>query len=447
MTFPGIIFWMLLLFVCFSRGAWIYYLIFASWSFGTLAVLPPSLTASSITPAWVCAIALALREGARVGFGKFLNYFFDAKTFLPLTLVTIYGVFSSVIMPNLFAGKFEVVVMRLSEATPGAAPLAYSAANVTQSLYFIICSVFTVAVYSAAKSASEMGSLLKGFQFGAVVAVVTGLADIGLSQVGATSLLLPFRNAAYSLMVDDDVMGIKRTVGLMSEASSYGGLTFGFLSVYVFAPNNWTPLTGRPIVQILIISALVAMVYLSTSSGALAMLGLLLFLMFLNFVRGLFVGRPFAAAGIFSALIALTCAVGAVLFLAPIAEFVQRFLDTVIFTKSQSQSYIERSSWNRIAMEAFYKTYGLGAGLGSVRASSWAVSVLGNIGFPGAALILLLIGRALVGSPVAVQDREKLWSIKLPIVLTCVGASLSSTSPNYGLPMAFLLGIALSFIS
>ena len=446
MTLPGLLFWLFLIFSMVSRGPWIYYLTFASWSFGTLAVLPPALVGSSITPAWVCALAFTAREISRVGYQRFLQPLLSPKILLPLTLCTIYGAVASVLMPLLFEGRFEVVIMRLNVTGPGIVPLAFSVANITQTLYFVICTAFTAAVYSAANSPGESDALFASFRIGAFIAIVTGFMDLGLSQVGGTALLEPFRNATYSLMIDDNVMGMKRTVGLMSEASSYGGLILSFLTLFAYAPVNWTPLTGGAVKQFLLTATLCFMIYLSTSTGSIVMLGIVGVILTLNFVRNTLLSRQFALAGLFGVLVALTICVGVVLFYAPMAEFAQKFIESIVLTKTQSQSYIERSSWNRIAYEAFLNTYGLGAGLGSARSSSWFIAVLGNIGLPGALLFAALFWRIAFTRGIPEIHREKLWSVKLAIFINCVGLSLSSTTANFGLPVSFFVGLAFAFI-
>ena len=50
MTWPGVLFWLVVIWAATSRGPAIYYLFFACWSFGTLAVMPPALSIGNLTP-------------------------------------------------------------------------------------------------------------------------------------------------------------------------------------------------------------------------------------------------------------------------------------------------------------------------------------------------------------------------------------------------------------
>ncbi len=56
---PVILFWVLLLIGMASRGPFIFYLLFGSMSFGSLAVIPPEITQGlSFTPPPIIALAI-----------------------------------------------------------------------------------------------------------------------------------------------------------------------------------------------------------------------------------------------------------------------------------------------------------------------------------------------------------------------------------------------------
>jgi hypothetical protein len=65
-------------------------------------------------------------------------------------------------------------------------------------------------------------------------------------------------------------------------------------------------------------------------------------------------------------------------------SYVKDLLDTLIVNKLSSDSGVERTAWNRQALTNFAETFGLGAGIGSLRASSFPVAVLASIGVIGA---------------------------------------------------------------
>jgi hypothetical protein len=78
--------------------------------------------------------------------------------------------------------------------------------------------------------------------------------------------------------------------------------------------------------------------------------------------------------------------------------YVQDLLNNLVLNKLSSDSGIERTAWNRQALTTFFDTFGFGAGIGSLRASSFLIAVLASIGVFGAItygafLICVLWGR------------------------------------------------------
>lgn len=67
----------------------------------------------------------------------------------------------------------------------------------------------------------------------------------------------------------------------------------------------------------------------------------------------------------------------------PLRLYLEDAINTVILTKLSSSSGVERSAWNAQALTNFLDTYGFGGGVGSLRASSFPIAVLGSIGIAG----------------------------------------------------------------
>ena len=150
---------------------------------------------------------------------------------------------------------------------------------------------------------------------------------------------------------------------------------------------------------------LLALLLFSTSSTAYVALGtytvfLALAAAWQSFVPG---GRPLAL-GWGSLLCGVTAAAACLaILLAPEAlTTVWQFFDAMVVRKLESESGLERSSWNAQAWVNTMETLGLGAGLGSVRASSFPFVLVSNVGFPGAGLFLAFVVRAATpqGGPV-----------------------------------------------
>jgi len=69
----------------------------------------------------------------------------------------------------------------------------------------------------------------------------------------------------------------------------------------------------------------------------------------------------------------------AVLALTPHAlDYVFDLIDGMVFHKTESDSYAERTMWTRVAVDAFFTTNGFGVGLGSARTSNWFANILSS---------------------------------------------------------------------
>jgi hypothetical protein len=118
-------------------------------------------------------------------------------------------------------------------------------------------------------------------------------------------------------------------------------------------------------------------------------------------------------------------------------------LNAMVFKKSESSSFYERSFWNHTGKLAFFETHGLGAGAGSARTSNWAISVLSNTGAPGfglmAAFIVIILMQA--GSEVSNRWASLARGAKYAFIVFLVGQVASGTNIDPGLNFAMLAAI------
>ena len=137
----------------------------------------------------------------------------------------------------------------------------------------------------------------------------------------------------------------------------------------------------------------------------------------------------------------------AIAFIPALQEAVTQLGEATILNKMTTQSGVERSLWNSQALAVFFATYGLGAGVGSVRASSFLIALLANVGVIGTALYAMFLLSALRerGLPRndpyrrAVQDAARAACIAL-----LVSASVAGGSVDLGLVFSLLAGIGSS---
>ncbi|PIB91621.1 hypothetical protein [Caulobacter sp. FWC2] len=424
----------------FVRGPFLLYVTFIAQSFGSMAAIPPGLLGGiTLTPGWI-AIALltfqtiVMRRPGRAALVSVL----DPKQLGLLTACALYGVFSAFVFPRLFEGEVRVVPMRVM--IRAAVPLTPTTSNLTQALYFLltVATVWTAHVF--ARTVEGRRQLLKGIMIGGMAAVLTGVLDMVASTVGLTAMLAPFRNASYALLVDAEVSFGRRVVGLMTEASSYGGLCIGYLSSiflmrtgYVGRGRTWSWLLSL---------GLIVMAVLSTSSSTYVALAVcIMTIMMAATVDTLKVG----VRGIAPISLAYLALVSVLLVLAlkpDILDGAMVAIDQTVLQKHKTSSYAERGYWNQTALDAFLGTYGLGAGLGSLRASSWALAVLGNIGAVGAFLTAAFIAVRFSAKAPSGLGLDRLHrAAKFALIPILVAASLAGTSVYFGFAAAVLFGL------
>ena len=333
--------------------------------------------------------------------------------------------------------------MQRFSATFGATCLAPYSSNVIQAAYFVLTTLLVVNIYFAASDPERRTALFEGFAWGAVAAVVTGLLDFAFSAVGLSSLLEPYRNAAYVLLTDNEVGDMRRVVGLMSEASAYASLCVSFLAPLAISPpdrhaapwGRWrTPL----------VAALLIMTYLSTSSGGYVALGCVALVVLAGVGLSMLELSRAAWRADYWIMILGVAALGVAVFAPQVVDTLAHMLDLVVFQKAQTSSYVERSMWNSMAYQAFLHSYGLGAGIGCCRTSSWLFAVLGNIGVPGGALMLAFMVQFFLARAADPRDRGLLRIAKLAILPALFVISLTSPSVNFGLGAGWLFGLGVA---
>ena len=302
------------------------------------------------------------------------------------------------------------------------------------------------ASYIICNRPAERRSFFDALIFGACVAVVTGLIDSIVSTAHAGSLLAPFRTASYVLMDSAEMLGVRRIIGLTPEASSYAALVFGFAVIIAMAPSP-SLYFPRPSPWRQVLSAsLIAMTLASTSSsGVVSVMGLSAVIGGWAII-GALRGRLSSIAILFSSLVISTAMIGAVLFLPDVSGFASRMFDTLVLKKSLSDSYIERSTWNQVSLDAFIRSFGLGVGLGSARASSYIPMVLSNLGLPGALCLMVFFGQILLARAADRADRELVTNLKLAVPAGLIPLILAGTSPNFGLANSVLYGALMAVL-
>jgi hypothetical protein len=244
------------------------------------------------------------------------------------------------------------------------------------------------------------------------------------------------------LHLDDEVYGMKRIVGSYPEASSFARATLGSLA---FTGTLW--LGGRrPALTGPLASASLILVVLSTSSTGLAGTPLVLVLLYMTLMLrgGFHPSRPFSSAAALGAPIAVVAVTLAVLLNDAAAETVRSYFDLLIFSKSSSDSGVERSSWNTYAIQNFFDSLGLGVGLGTVRTSSFPIALVSNVGVLGTAFYLLFIASALLRRPGPARSfsADVRMAARNGCLALIIGDTFAAPTVEQGLLFYVLAGLA-----
>jgi hypothetical protein len=285
--------------------------------------------------------------------------------------------------------------------------------------------------------------------FGGVAIVLTGLLDIVLYHGGLSRLLDPFRTATYALLTDVEAEGAKRVVGLMPEASVYGSLCVSAAATLTFCRSLFRA-GGERLAATVTIAALLVMASLSTSSTAYVGLGVFAIVYGINLLiriaRAPYRRRKELQREIFVLASVAFLAFAILALRSDLVETAWQMIDKVIFQKTSSVSFTERSAWTRVGWQAFLDTGGLGTGIGSLRTSNWAISILGSTGVFGGLLIFGFFAQKLLTSPRYYSPRYAgfMQAMRLSLIPPLVMNELGGTIPDIGIVTAATLGFLAS---
>jgi hypothetical protein len=361
-----------------------------------------------------------------------------------LMCLVIYGVCTGILMPRLLAGSTQIIPLGVSEYadTGSTVPLGPVSSNFTQSVYLfadVVCFTMIVAIASTHAGFVAIAGALVAYAAGNVLFAFLDLATYSSD----TQWLLDFmRNARYTLHIEEQVSGLKRIVGSFTETSAFAHSTLGALG---FTGTLW--ICGyRPALTGTLAFASLVLVVLSTSSTGLAGTPAILAILYATALtrRGVHLSKPFSSAAVLCAPLLVVAAILAVQLNDDISRPITDYFDAVIFTKLDSDSGIERSTWNTVALQNFFDSYGLGVGLGTARTSSFPVALLSNVGLPGTIFYLLFLVTAFARSR---GKPRSIWSdVRLAARNACLGLVIADVfaapTVDQGLLFYVLAGLA-----
>ncbi len=444
MSWPAAVLWIMMIAALFSRGPSLLYLLVCTGAFGSLQMLPFSggvnvLPQSACAALFVCKV-LSQRGNITRGIESAL----DPQRMILFTAFVVYAVFGALILPRTFLGLFEVVP--ISAPMFGTDILRPASGNYTQSCYIMLSYGTALAFSTIGQSDALRIHYLRALLWAAYVLVLTGIIDLITYNLHIGFVLEPFRTATYSFLVDVEAEGAKRVVGLMTEASSFGTVCVGLMASLVFL----RPFYKQGLEHLLALGAIVLlgiMTILSTSSTGLVGLAVLVFIYGADLLyRTLDTSnkRRDQITQEFTVIFLVMFVVVAGTLLKPsLLDPVSTMIDGLLYEKAKSASYAERTMWTRIGWQAFLDTGGMGAGLGSIRVSNWAVSILGSTGLFGAMLMFGFIAQQALTMPRSLSKERAAFgtALKLSLLPTLAMYLVVATIPDIGIAVASMLGL------
>lgn len=445
MSWPAVLLWIAMIAAAASRGPALLYLLLIAGSFGTLQMLPGGGSVPNLLPQSACAalfVGKVLIQRGNITRGT--EAALDPQRLALFSAFLAYAVIGALVLPRVFAGMFEVVPV--SAFRFGTDILNPGAGNITQSGYMALSYAATLSFTIIGQTDAMRDHFRRALLYGAYTLIGTGILDLITYNLHISDVLEPFRTATYALLTDVEADGAKRVVGLMPEASSYGSACVGLLSLILFM----RPLFRQGLEQTLAVAAIVllmAMTMMSTSSTAIVGLGVMGGVYGLDLLVRLLDPRNPRRDQLnleISLIILVVFAIFVSFVVKPdLFDPLISLVDKMVFQKTSTASYAERSLWNRVGWHAFLDSGGLGAGLGSIRVSNWAISILGSTGVFGAILMFGFILQQLIAVPRRAPMAVKQFStvMKLGLLPTLVMYQIAGTIPDIGILAAATLGM------
>lgn len=412
------------------------------------ALILPAFGNANVQPAHlllVFFVATALTRG--IGPKALIRVALYPRPGFWLALTVLYGAVSAYYFPRLFWGMTEVFGLRTdSGGNVVLTPLAPTSGNITQTVYLfgdLACFLLLCAYASSGAAAKRV--LGQAVLACGAANLCFAFLDLVTYASHTTELMSPIRNATYRLLDDVETVGLKRIVGSFSEASAFG---FATLGLFAFAIRLWLEGVYERAAALVAIASLIALTF-STSTTAYVGTAIFLVLTVLWSLGKMIAGR--ANTQIVAFVLTIPVVIGVitlvVLLNTPLRLYLEDAINTVFVTKLSSSSGIERSAWNAQALTNFFDTYGVGGGVGSLRASSFVIAVLGSIGVAGLVLYgVFILGVLVPLGPAPAKQLRLSVALQRAARSAClallIAASLTGALVDLGLQFFALAALA-----
>ncbi|SKA33003.1 hypothetical protein [Consotaella salsifontis] len=356
-----------------------------------------------------------------------------------------YSLLSATLLVRLFEGDFAV--FSLGRAANGVkvsvhfnsvvSPLSSGNSNLSQATYVLLSCAFFVASCAILRR--------RGVAFGDRLLRAVALINFALGMLDMLrfdKLMEPIRTATYALANEQTSAGMSRVIGGFPEPSAFGPFSvvlFAYFAGAFIGSGRGKDALFALLSLSMAIASLAASAFLAIAAASVVLGWQVLARASDAFERRATLFMLISVC----AVVALLC----VVLMSPIAELGERVINEVIFQKADSTSGLERGAWAAGGITAFYETYGLGAGVGSLRSNGLASVVLGSVGIPGALALAAFFIASFVGTlpqGSAGGPRRVYRGAQAAASAQIAALFVSGTVPDPGMLTMFLAALAIT---
>lgn len=408
---------------------------------------------ANITPGHLSLAFFALAVFIRPDFFKFSTLCLQPlRPGLFLLALSVWAVVAGYLLPRVFAGSLMAYPLNASNFLKVEERLWPTGSNLFQSIYFASGLVIFVGVSTMVRTNSMMQRAGLAVLIAAGFNIAFAVIDLATYTVGQTSLLDFIRNAEYAQAYKQESMiGTKRVNGSFPEPSSFAAHS---VALFAFCFRLWRVGVRSNITGPLALGTLIA-VFLSFSSTGFGALMVYLSFAYTAIALGTdrhgtptLITRPNRSTALMAIPIGALAVTILIAMRPDIVDSITGIFSGTITNKLNTDSGVERTAWNMAGLRIFAETYGLGAGTGAVRTSSFVIAVLANLGIIGAVLYTFFLWGLFRGqperrSPLADGESYQYAAAgRAACFIYLIAASVASSSISLGIHFYVFAGMA-----